>query len=121
MIKLKTSAHRELSMRSDQAPFTDARVRQAVAYTLDRPGMISALFKGNADLANDCPFAPVFPSTDTSVAAAHAGHRQGQVAAVRRRAPVRFSTQLITEDVHEIPQYAQIVAQGGGLSASTST
>ena len=36
--KLKSSAHRELSMRCDQAPFTDPRVRQAIALTLDRPG-----------------------------------------------------------------------------------
>ena len=34
VIKLKTSAHRELSMRCDQAPFTDPRVRQAIALTL---------------------------------------------------------------------------------------
>ena len=33
-------------MRNDLAPFTDPRVRQAVAYTLDRPGMVSALLAG---------------------------------------------------------------------------
>jgi hypothetical protein len=33
IIKLKSSAHRELSMRCDQGPFTDARVRQAIALT----------------------------------------------------------------------------------------
>ena len=36
IIKLKSSNHRELSMRNDQAPFTDPRVRQAVALH-DRP------------------------------------------------------------------------------------
>ena len=89
VIKLKSSAHRELSMRCDQAPFTDPRVRQAIALTLDRPAIIHALFKGFADLGNDSPFAPVFPSTNTTVAAAGPEHRQGEVAAVRRRAPVR--------------------------------
>ena len=67
VIKLKSSAHRELSMRNDQAPFTDPRVRQAIALTLDRPAIVQALFKGYADLGNDSPFAPVFPSTNTSV------------------------------------------------------
>jgi peptide/nickel transport system substrate-binding protein len=111
IIKLKSSAHRELSMRNDVAPFTDARVRQAIALTLDRPAIVKALFKGFADLGNDSPFAPVFPSTNTSVAQrvqdiakaksllAAAGHGSG------------FSTQLVTENFVEIPQYAQIIAQ----------
>ena len=68
VIKLKSSAHRELSMRCDQAPFTDPRVRQAIALTLNRPQIVTALFKGYADIGNDSPFAPVFPSTNTSVA-----------------------------------------------------
>ena len=98
-------------MRCDQAPFTDPRVRQAIALTLNRPGIVQALFKGFADIGNDSPFAPVFPSTDTSIAQrtlnvakaksllAAAGHSSG------------FSTQLVTEQFLEIPQYAQIVAQ----------
>jgi peptide/nickel transport system substrate-binding protein len=109
--KLKSSAHRELSMRCDQAPFTDPRVRQAIALTLNRPAIVSALFKGYADLGNDSPFAPVFPSTDTSVPQraeniakaksllAAAGHSSG------------FTAQLVTEDFLEIPQFAQIVVQ----------
>jgi peptide/nickel transport system substrate-binding protein len=36
IIKVKGSSHRELSMRNDQAPFNDSRVRQAIALTLDR-------------------------------------------------------------------------------------
>ena len=49
-----------------------------------------ALFKGYADIGNDSPFAPVFPSTNTSVAQRDAEHRQGQVAAVRGRARLRL-------------------------------
>jgi peptide/nickel transport system substrate-binding protein len=111
VIKLKSSAHRELSMRCDQAPFTDPRVRQAIALTLDRPGIVQALFKGFADLGNDSPFAPVFPSTNTTIPQraqaiskaksllAAAGHSGG------------FKTQLRGNDVQEISQYAQIVAE----------
>jgi peptide/nickel transport system substrate-binding protein len=111
IIKLKSSAHRELSMRCDQSPFKDARVRQAIALAISRPAIVQALFKGYADVGNDSPFAPVFPSTDTSVAQraqdiakaksllSAAGHASG------------FTTQLITEQFLEIPQYAQIVAQ----------
>ena len=42
---------------------------------------------------------------------ARAEHQPGQVAAGGRRAPVGFTTQLITENFLEIPQFAQIVAQ----------
>jgi peptide/nickel transport system substrate-binding protein len=109
VINLKSSAHRELSMRCDQAPFNDPRVRQAMALTLNRPDIVQGLFQGKADIGNDSPFAPVFPSTDTSVAQRAqdltkakqllqaAGHGSG------------FSTKLFTENFLEIPQLAQIM------------
>ncbi len=111
VVKLKSSAHRELSMRNDQAPFTDPRVRRAIALSLDRTAIVKSLFKGYADLGNDSPFAPVFPSTDTSIAQralniseaksllAAAGHGSG------------FSTQLLANQQQEIPQYAQIIVE----------
>ena len=109
IIKLRSSAHRQLSMRCDQAPFDDSRVRQAVALSLNRPQIVQALFKGYAAVGNDSPFAPVYPSTNTSVPQrtrdiakaksllSAAGHSSG------------FSTQLVTESFLEIPQYAQFV------------
>jgi peptide/nickel transport system substrate-binding protein len=111
VIKLKSSAHRELSMRCDQAPFTDPRVRQAIALTLNRPGIVQALFKGFADLGNDSPFAPVFPSTNTSVPqrAANIAKAKSLMSAAGHSSG--FKTQLLGNDVLENPQYAQIVAE----------
>jgi peptide/nickel transport system substrate-binding protein len=109
IITLKSSNHRELSMRTDLAPFTDARVRQAVALTMDRPGMVAALLDGKGLLGNDSAFSPVFPSTDTSVPQrtqniakakqllSAAGHASG------------FSTSLVTEIYEEIPALAQVM------------
>jgi peptide/nickel transport system substrate-binding protein len=111
VIKLKSSAHRELSMRCDQAPFTDPRVRQAIALTLDRPAIIQALFKGYADLGNDSPFAPVFPSTSTTVPQRAVNLAKAKSLLAAAGHPAGFSTQLITEDFLEIPQFAQVVAQ----------
>jgi peptide/nickel transport system substrate-binding protein len=111
VIKLKSSAHRELSMRCDTAPFTDPRVRQAVALTLNRPQIITALFKGYADLGNDSPFAPVFPSTNTSVAQRAQNLSQAKALLSAAGHPSGFSTQLVTEQLLEIPEYAQIVVQ----------
>src|SRR6204780_3775036 len=103
VIKLKSSAHRELSMRNDQAPFTDPRVRQAIALTLNRPQIVTALFKGFADLGNDSPFAPVFPSTNTSVPQRVQNLSQAKSLLAAAGHPSGFSAQLITEDLLEIP------------------
>ena len=39
-------------------------MRQAIALTLDRPAIIKTLFNDYADVGNDSPFAPVYPSTN---------------------------------------------------------
>jgi peptide/nickel transport system substrate-binding protein len=111
IIKLKSSAHRQLSMRCDKAPFTDPRVRQAIALTLDRPAIVQALFKGFADLGNDSPFAPVFPSTNTTVPQRAANISQAKSLLAAAGHSSGFSTQLVTENFLEIPEYAQVVAQ----------
>jgi peptide/nickel transport system substrate-binding protein len=111
IIRLRSSAHRELSMRCDQAPFTDPRVRQAIALTLDRPAIIKALFKGYADIGNDSPFAPVFPSTNTSVPQRTQNIAKAKSLLSAAGHPSGFTTHLTTEQLLEIPEYAQIVAQ----------
>jgi peptide/nickel transport system substrate-binding protein len=128
IIKLKSSAHRELSMRCDQAPFTDPRVRQAIALSLDRPAIVQALFKGYADLGNDSPFAPVFPSTNTSVPQRAQDIAKAKSLLAAAGHPNGFTTHLTTESLGEIPQLAQIVVQSAkeigvtiGLTVETST
>ena len=111
IIKLKSSAHRQLSMRNDKAPFTDPRVRQAIALTLDRPAIVKALFQGFADVGNDSPFAPVYPSTNTSVAQRTQDIAKAKSLLAAAGHPSGFSAQLVTENFVEIPQYAQIIAQ----------
>jgi len=111
VIKLRSSAHRELSMRNDKAPFNDPRVRQAIALTLDRPAIIKSLFNSLADIGNDSPFAPVFPSTDVAIP-------QRAQAIAKAKALLKaaghgsgFSTVMYANATQEIPQYAQIVQQ----------
>ncbi|MGO9886281.1 MAG: ABC transporter substrate-binding protein [Solirubrobacteraceae bacterium] len=111
IIKLASANHRELSMRNDQAPFTDARVRQAVAYTLDRKGMVAALLSGYGSVANDTPFGPRFPSSNLTLPQreqdiamaksllAAAGHSSG------------ITAPLYTEVYQEIPQLATVIKE----------
>jgi peptide/nickel transport system substrate-binding protein len=62
-----TSAHRMFGLRTDRDPFRDARVRRAVALTLNRPDLIQRLLLGAGTLGNDSPFWSKFPSTDRSI------------------------------------------------------
>ena len=109
IIKLKSANHRELSMRNDQAPFTDARVRQALAYTIDRPGAVAALLSGDGTVANDYPFGPRFPSTDTTVPQRTQDIAKAKQLLAAAGHPNGFTTTMATEIYQEIPQLAQVI------------
>lgn len=63
---LPTAAHRQVSMRTDIAPFRDPRVRRAVALTINRPQQVERVMLGAAQIGNDNPFWRGFASTDRS-------------------------------------------------------
>ena len=44
--QLPTSAHRQVCMRTDMAPFKDARVRRAVALAINRPEQVAKIMLG---------------------------------------------------------------------------
>jgi len=109
IIPVHSANHRQLHMRCDQPPFTDRRVRQALALSLDRGKLLAGLCRGMGVLGNDSPFCPTYPSTDRSVpqrtldvARARqllqaSGHAQG------------FDVTLTTERYADIAEYAQLV------------
>ena len=128
VIALKASSHRELSMRNDIHPFNNKYVRQAIAYTLDRPAIVAALFKGYASVGNDNPFAPVFRATDTSVPQRTKNLTLARELLAKGGVPRGFSTPLLTENDEEIPHLAEIVKQAASqigvtinLTIETST
>jgi peptide/nickel transport system substrate-binding protein len=57
----RSSGHDGVFLRTDKAPFTDVRVRQAFALAFDRPTIIKTLDANLAVLGNDNVIAPVFP------------------------------------------------------------
>jgi peptide/nickel transport system substrate-binding protein len=111
VISIKAAAHRQLSMRNDLHPFNNKYVRQAIAYTLDRPAIVAALFKGLAQVGNDSPFAPVYKSTDTSVAQRAKNLTLAKQLLAKGGVPNGFATPLLTETTQEMPHFAQIIKQ----------
>lgn len=49
----KTGAWGPITMRVDQKPFDDVRVRQAIRLVVDRPQMLAQVFGGKGNIAND--------------------------------------------------------------------
>ena len=120
IISTPSSAHQEVHMRTDMAPFTDKRVRQAVALTLDRPKLVDGLMRGKAQIGNDSPFMPAFPSTDGTVAQRQIDLAQAKQLLEAAGMADGFEVELTTEKYLEIPQYAQVIqnavqAVGGNI------
>ena len=104
------ATHRQVAMRVDlKNPLANYRVRQAIALTLDRPAIIKTLFNNLADIGNDSPFAPVYPSTDKSVPQRHKDLRTAKQLMAAAGYAKGFSIELTTEQTGEIPQLAQII------------
>jgi peptide/nickel transport system substrate-binding protein len=109
VIAVKAATHRQLHMRTDKEPFTDKRVRQAIALSLDRPALVDGLWQGQADLGNDSPFGPLYPSTDTSVPQREQDIDQAKQLLADAGMGDGFSVQLDTWNGFEIPDLAQLV------------
>jgi peptide/nickel transport system substrate-binding protein len=106
------ATHRQVAMRVDlDNPLKHAEVRQAIALTLDRPSMINTLFNNFADIGNDTPWAPVYPST---VGAPDVPQRTQDINKAKQLMSTAgyangFAITLTTEQTGEIPQLAQII------------
>ena len=104
-----SAAYREIHLRCDKEPFTDKRVRQAMALLADRRGMVQGLLATKSDYGNDSPFAPIYPSTVKSVA-----QRQRDVAKAKQLLeaaghPHGFSVPVNTSNDFELPDLAQVL------------
>lgn len=104
------ATHRQVPMRVDaKNPLKDARVRRAIALTLDRPAIVKTLFNNLADVGNDSVFAPVYPSTDRSVPQRKKNLVLAKQLMAQAGYPRGFKLTLTTERTGEIPQLAQII------------
>ncbi|WIX77992.1 ABC transporter substrate-binding protein [Amycolatopsis carbonis] len=114
IIKSPSSEYRGFHMRTDQAPFDNPLVRQAVAACFDRPALVQALLGGDGELGNDHSFAPVFPVSKQAIAQIPQRKQDYALAKsllARAGHPNGFPVTLTTEQYLEIPQYAVLAQQ----------
>jgi peptide/nickel transport system substrate-binding protein len=106
---VKSTAHRQVHMRTDQAPFDKKEIRQAVALALNRPEIISGLLNGQAVLGNDSPFAPQYPSTDTTVPQRAQNLSDAMSLLSQAGVSSGIDVTLYTWNGFELPQLAQVI------------
>jgi peptide/nickel transport system substrate-binding protein len=109
VIRIRSSANRQISMRVDKAPFTDKRVRQAFGLALDREAIRKGIYGGFADLGNDSPFAPVFAATDHGVPQRKQDLERAKALLQQAGHGGGLSATLTTEDVLGLPGLAQAI------------
>jgi peptide/nickel transport system substrate-binding protein len=108
-IGIASAMHRQIHMRTDKPPFDDARIRRAVALSLDRTGLVQGLFDGRATPGDDSPFAPIYPSTVSSVPVRSRDLAQARALMQAAGAGQGFAATLTTDRYQEIPDLAVVV------------
>ena len=68
IVELKSAAHRQLWMRCDKGAVMDPKVRQAIAWTMDRQKMIDKALGGHGTVANDQVIFSLYPYFDEAAA-----------------------------------------------------
>ncbi|RFU49186.1 ABC transporter substrate-binding protein [Paraburkholderia sp. DHOC27] len=105
----RSSTHRQIHMRTDQGVFKDKRVRQALALSLDRNAMVRGLLMGRGVVANDHPFAPVFPAFDPTLAQKAQDINGAKARLAAAGVANGFSAKLTTESFLEMADLAVVV------------
>ena len=110
VIELHSAACRQMHLRTDKEPLTDKRVRQAIALLINRENIVKGLLEGKSDYGNDSPMAPVYPSTDKSVAQRKQDVEKAK-ALLSEAGKSNLSLEIRGWNGFEMPQYAQLVQQ----------
>ena len=105
-----------------RASSSTRRCARRSAYTFDREQMLQTLFKGRGEHRQRPRHRPVLPVLrPVACPSATQGHRQGQAATRRRRAPTGCKATLHVVDLQEIPELAQLIQAGAAEAGITSS
>jgi peptide/nickel transport system substrate-binding protein len=108
VVSTPSTQMREVQMRVDKAPFDNKSVRQAIAYCLDRPSLLQALFQGRGLIGNDNVFCSLYPIGVSIPQRAQDYDKAKQLLSDAGMADGMKVT-LVAEDYLEVPQYAQLI------------
>jgi peptide/nickel transport system substrate-binding protein len=113
-----TGQWQPFTMRVDQAPFSDVRVRQAMRLIVDRPQMVEQVLSGQGRIANDM-YSPFDPGYPTHLPQRHQDLEQAK-SLLKQAGHSGLTVQLTTAPVFQgVVQAAQVFAQqatGAGVN-----
>lgn len=113
-----TGQWQPFTMRVDQAPFNDPRVRQAMRLIVNRPQMVAQVLSGQGRVANDL-YAPFDPAFDSSLPQRHQDLAQAK-SLLKAAGHAGMTVQLVTAPVFQgVVQAAEVFAQqaaGAGVT-----
>lgn len=112
VLGFQATTHRQIWMRCDEGPFADKRVRQALALTIPRQQLVDTLFKGQGDIGNDHPISPVYPFFAPDAVAQREQDLVKAKALLAEAGAEGLEVTLVTPDLQEIPQLAELIQAG---------
>ncbi|HLY48470.1 MAG TPA: ABC transporter substrate-binding protein [Solirubrobacteraceae bacterium] len=120
LINNPSGSWQPFTMRIDQAPFNDVRVRQAFRLMVNRPQMVEQVLSGSGSVANDL-YGRYDPAYLSSVAQRHQDLAQAK-SLLKAAGHDGLTVELVTAPVFQgIPQAAQVFAQeakGAGVTVN---
>jgi len=115
-----TGQWQPFTMRVDQAPFSDVRVRQAMRLIVNRPQMVEQVLSGQGRIANDM-YAPFDPAYDTALPQRVQDLEQAK-SLLKQAGHAGLTVQLTTAPVFQgVVQAAEVFAQqatGAGVTVN---
>ena len=118
------STHREVWMNTQQSQFSDQRLREAIAWAVDRPFMVETLFQGRGEVGNDHPILSALPFYDPDAVPQRERDLERARQLLSDAGVDGVETGLATGDILEIPQLAAIIQQNlaeVGINVSVNT
>jgi peptide/nickel transport system substrate-binding protein len=116
----ETGEWQPFTMRVDQAPFNDVRVRQAFRLMVDRPQMVQQVLSGHGRIANDL-YSPFDPAYDSSLPQRHQDLAQAK-SLLKQAGHASLTVELVTADIFQgVIAAAQVFAQqasGAGVTVN---
>ena len=120
LINNPSGSWQPFTMRVDQAPFNDVRVRQAFRLIVDRPQILEQVLSNSGSVANDL-YGRYDPAYDSALPQRKQDLEQAK-SLLKQAGQSNLSVQLVTAPVFQgIPQAAQVFAQqakGAGVNVS---